>query len=96
MKLLFCTNCGDIFNLKMMDSKSCNCGMVKGMYIDNLNAIFEGKCAIPLCISNPSIKRGIIYQKQNDIKYPEAFNGEKFDSWVCPANSNTFKRSDII
>lgn len=90
MKLLLCPKCGDIFNLNMT-MKICSCGNTKGRYNDNINAIHIGD-GIPLCISNPSIREAIMFQKHKDVKYPDEFYGEKIDSWVCPANSTTFKR----
>lgn len=60
------------------------------MYTDNLNAWWSGS-GIPLCISNPSIRNAITYQKYDDKYEPELFYGSRFDAWVCPGNSETYK-----
>lgn len=89
MKLLLCKECGDIFNLSMK-GKECSCGWTFGQYTDNLNAVYEGHC-IPLCISNPSLRNALEAQNINDIMFSEKFHGARFEAWVCPRNSETFK-----
>ena len=61
MKLLLCLKCNDIFSLDLK-MKKCSCGKTKGQYIDNLNAIYEGDSAMPIGISNPSLKEAILNQ----------------------------------
>ena len=53
MKLLFCDNCNTIFNLTNK-IKKCQCGKVKGKYLDNHKAIYYGECAVPIGINNHS------------------------------------------
>lgn len=93
MKLLLCNNCGHMFNLSMI-TKACSCGRVKGRYTDNLNAIFTGKSAVPFCIGNGSFETALSQQRYKDKTDPEAFHGARFESWICPANSDTFLRKD--
>lgn len=50
MKLLFCQECEDIIRLKSHEKK-CDCGKVKGRYLDNINAVYSGP-AIPIGIDN--------------------------------------------
>ena len=52
MKLLFCPKCDDMFKLTYKH-KSCECGEVTGNYIDNTNAVTNGK-GISVAIGNGS------------------------------------------
>ena len=92
MKLLYCPDCNDMFNLSL-SAKTCSCGKVSGMYTDNLNAIYnEG---IPFCIHNQDFMEAISAQKYNDEESPEIFFGARFKAWICPANSKTFRKSEV-
>ena len=93
MKLLLCNRCGSMFNLASI-TKMCSCGRVKGRYTDNLNAIYTGKSAVAFCIGNGSFDNACREQNYKDKTDPEAFHGSRFDSWICPANSDTFLRKD--
>lgn len=53
MKLLFCTSCGDLFNLRDR-LKTCSCGKTKGQYIDNTHAEVNGH-GVSLGIGNGSL-----------------------------------------
>ena len=53
MKLLFCPKCFDVFKLTLKP-RSCDCGEVKGQYIDNINAEVNGK-GFSLAIGNGSL-----------------------------------------
>lgn len=74
----------------------CDCMNASGKYEeDGVNAYYseqEKGTVIPLCISNPSFVDAITCQKIKDAITPEAFYGERFEAWVCPANSKTFKK----
>ena len=59
MKLLFCKNCADIFSISTQKVKTCSCGQTKGKYLDQLNAVYTGRFAIPMGISNPSFIKAI-------------------------------------
>ena len=54
MKLLFCPKCHDMFKLTHKH-KSCECGEVTGNYINNTNAVTNGK-GISVAIGNGSLK----------------------------------------
>lgn len=82
MKLLLCLECNDIFSLNFK-VKKCSCGKTKGQYLDPLNAIYEGNSAMPLGISNPSIKEAILNQ-------PDEGMGEKFTAFTIPKYCPTF------
>lgn len=82
MKLLLCLECNDIFNLDLK-MKKCSCGKTKGQYIDNLSAIYEGDSAIPIGISNPSLKEAILNQ-------PDDGMGKEFTAFTIPKVCPTF------
>lgn len=84
MKLLLCKNCTSIFNLEYKE-KTCSCGSTKGKYNDNLNAVYEGKHAIPLGIDNHSF----IYALNNQ---PQEGRGERFTAFVIPIECSTFQK----
>ncbi len=74
MKLLFCRRCRDIFNLTLKQTKACGCGHARGRYIDQLNAEFSGKDAVPIGIDNYSF-----FARINPQKQPEA--NTLYDTW---------------
>ena len=84
MKLLLCKNCQDIIRLTHT-KKTCSCGKTSGRYIDNMLAIYCGDDAIPIGISNPSIKNAVINQPEDGLGY-------EFKSFVIPKNSRNFKK----
>ena len=86
MKLLFCNNCHDIFNLKREEVKYCSCKKSWGRYIDNLNAEYSGDCVM-LGIDNPSFIRAIDLLK----KYPDRAKGEEFTAWIITPLARTVK-----
>lgn len=94
MKLLYCRKCGDTFNLSL-SRKSCSCGEVSGQYTDNLRAVYSGN-AIPFCFSNGSFADSAKKQEINDAALPDKFYGERFEAWICPANSETFKKEGAV
>lgn len=53
MKLVFCTECNHIFSLSF-SLRSCECGRVKGRYIDETHAEVNGK-GFSLAIGNGSL-----------------------------------------
>ena len=58
MKLLFCEYCHDVFKLGSDQLRSCECGRVKGRYINDREAeVSPG--AISLVISNKSLEQAI-------------------------------------
>lgn len=84
MKLLFCKKCQDVFKLDLFE-RSCKCGNVKGHYIDELNAEYSGKYALPLGFSNQDLMRAIRKQPHDGL-------GEKFTAFVIPKKCPTYKR----
>lgn len=84
MKLLMCKNCGDVFNLGFK-TKTCACGKTSGKYLDNINAEYSGKYAIPLGFNNFELTTAIQLQ-------PTKGNGFEFCAFVIPEKCDTFIR----
>ena len=80
MKLIFCTECHDVFRL-FEKNRKCKCGKSYGRYVDSLNAQIHGK-AIPLGILNSSF----VYALRSQ---PEKGQGERFEAFVIPKDCPT-------
>lgn len=93
MKLLFCEWCQDVFKLKLEEMRSCDCGRVKGRYINNSEAEVSFN-AISIGIGNGSLISAIADMKalkehSNDKasreEYYSKFGGAKIEyAWVRP------------
>jgi hypothetical protein len=82
MKLLYCLQCGDIFNLGLV-VKTCSCGSTKGVYKeDRLHAVYSGEYAVPLGFSNPSMMRALRHWKDTGTN-PD------FTAFFLPVNCTT-------
>lgn len=57
MKLIYCLNCGDMFNLKF-HNKACSCGQCTGRYVDNSYAEITGPC-VSVGIGNISFTKAL-------------------------------------
>lgn len=88
MKLLYCGNCDDIFNLAKID-KWCHCGISGGMYLaDEYCAIYTGnKKTIPLGFANSSFAEARWHKF-----LPGAEWGEEFKAWVMSPGYWRFKK----
>lgn len=86
MKLLFCTNCNDLFSLDL-SLKKCSCGETKGKYKDHVNAVYWGIYAVPVGMSNHSFFEAI-------RKQTESGDGIEFKSFVIPVKCNTFEKAE--
>ena len=84
MKLIFCTDCQDIFKL-IKEVRECSCGKCKGKYIDNINAVYND--GIPLGILNRKLGMAVAAQ-------PVAGFGKNFDAFVIPKNVRTLMKID--
>jgi len=86
MKLLYCSKCKSIFNLTDT-MKHCACGETKGMYIDNLNAVYAGDYAVPLGIANGDFHRAL------ESETRKLYNiSVVFDAFVIEPDCPTFKK----
>ncbi len=72
MKLLFCPRCHDLFKLSMK-LKSCNCGMCKGKYINDSEAVTNGQ-GISVAIGNGSLLSAI--ENMKEVTDPSKKNRE--------------------
>jgi len=87
MKLLYCTNCGDIFNLNLK-LKECSCGETKGLYVNTQDAVYSGEYAVFLGIDNTSFHEALKTR-------PLIGMGSKMDAFAIPLFSNaTIKLND--
>jgi hypothetical protein len=83
MKLLYCPNCADVFNLNFKDKK-CSCGQTSGHYLsDGLHAVYVG--GIPLGFNNRVFEESLINQPFNGA-------GRDFPAFVIPKKCDTFKK----
>jgi hypothetical protein len=88
MKLLMCTECGDIFNLKYK-TKLCSCRKTEGRYVDELNATYSGP-AIPIGFANTSFleasrRQSLINEiEQDSSEEPRVWAGEEFTAFIIP------------
>lgn len=99
MKLLFCTSCKDIFNLRQT-LKKCSCGMSSGIYTDYLHAEVSGPC-ISIAFDNNTLRTAILKLidaelTKEELSYETAVKEFGFTAWVRPSdgpsNPNTRKR----
>ena len=83
MKLLFCPECGDVFNLQTY-LKSCHCKVTAGRYTaDGMNAMISG--GIPLGFSNVSFMLAVKNQ-------PDTGQGVGFVAFVIPKKVRTIRQ----
>lgn len=93
MKLLLCTKCTDIFNLKK-EMRICKCGESSGKYLeDGKHAEYHGKHAIPIGIGNSDIVKAIKMAKieNKHQKTPTTCKGVGFKSFVILDCATTIK-----
>ena len=94
MKLLFCPECKDVFNLTFKN-KSCSCGKTYGKYVDDLNAEIS-KDSIPLGFANSSFLFAVRVQLMLNDKEQDNPNvcckGEEFTAFVIPDWATSIKR----
>jgi hypothetical protein len=83
MKLLFCKKCNDVFKLQY-EYRSCQCGKVRGKYIDNLNAITEGEDYEILGLNNASLKDALSLIQSERISEIKREMGIRFEAFIIP------------
>jgi hypothetical protein len=88
MRLLYCKECEDIFNLTQ-ELKRCSCGNTSGKYVDNLNAVYSGNNAITLGFHKDLFDRAV-------RKQPQEGWGLNFEAFVIPKLCKTFKKMKEI
>lgn len=98
MKLLFCTECHHVFSLSFA-LRSCDCGRVKGRYVDETHAEVNGN-GFSLAIGNGSLfkaigKMGLLHELTE-----EGFQQNcQVECWIRPhqgeANPHTIVSRDL-
>ena len=86
MKLIECTNCGDLFKLSGTEKK-CQCKRSRGAYIDGIRAWVSGPVNV-LGISNSSYGKALTRHNQ----MPTRSRGWRFDAFIIPDNSASIER----
>lgn len=89
MKLLLCTACSDVFALRLNKLRSCACGKVKGQYVDQLNAEYEGE-AVVLGIANNSLVNAIVEQRERGDRTDGL--GRQFTAFIIPEGAKTVRK----
>lgn len=83
MKLLYCNQCADLFNLSR-DPRTCECGASSGAYeSDGWHAWVTGPVT-PLGFENGSFDAALLNQ-------PGSGEGKRFDAFVIPKECETVK-----
>lgn len=86
MKLLLCTQCGDVFKLGLTP-RDCGCGACGGTYAhDGLNATYWGDC-VPIGFANSSLVKALKNR-------PREGRGECFEAFVIPSKCPTMEKID--
>jgi len=85
MKLLYCPECEDLFNLRAGKWKICSCGKARGRYMDGLQAVYSG--GIPVGFQNRSFRAALLGQ-------PEKGLGRRFEAFVIPKECPTMEKID--
>lgn len=85
MKLIYCKKCHDVFKLDH-ELRYCKCYSCWGLYLDDgLNAVYKGRCAVPLGFANSTLVEAVHNQ-------PKEGMGEEFTAFVIPKKCPTMKR----
>ena len=81
MKLLYCHDCNTVFNL-VDKERSCDCGKVRGRYVDSLHAVYSG--GIPIGFDNSTLSKAIIDR-------PRTGRGSRFEAFIIPFECETMR-----
>lgn len=94
MKLLLCHKCNDVFSLKA-HTKTCSCGRLSGLYIDNLNAKVygtEGEYTV-LGFANRSLVVALKQQMEHGDQ--DGFFSRTFEAFIIPDKAESVKRFNL-
>ena len=89
MKLLYCTECADLFSLSAKERR-CSCGRSGGRYLDDRGAEIWG-AAVPVGIDNRSFDAALRRQWFAD-RDGDQIEGSIFSAWIMPAAAGTIKK----
>lgn len=87
MKLLLCKKCSDVIKLTTSKVRRCECNHIAGLYVNDLDAIYAGKEAVPLGIANSSLRTAVEYPPE-----PDDTLGKVFIAFVIPTGAHTFNK----
>lgn len=62
MKLIYCEQCGDLFQLRVGLMRQCECGAIKGQYVDVSNAEVSEN-AVSVAIGNGAFDHAVAAMK---------------------------------
>jgi hypothetical protein len=97
MKLLYCTECHDIFKLGY-NLRACKCGESQGRYLeDGLHAEIKGEFAMCLGFANSTFVKALERHAETPEGQPPSRNrgpgyGWQFEAFVIPEPCPTVKR----
>jgi len=89
MKLLYCEHCGDVFQPSNHTFRTCECGRVKGRYLNDREVAVSPE-AISIALDNKSLLRAIdsmrsVQQRTNNTaNRDEYMQAGKLRAWVRP------------
>jgi hypothetical protein len=86
VKLLYCIKCGDMKKLSMKELTTCECGLVRAGYIDELNAEWNGEGCM-FGVNNASLVHAILAQRGEGD--PPSGLGHKVDAFIIPMGAAT-------
>lgn len=95
MKLLFCTNCHDLFRLDKK-LRVCNCGRCYGRYVDNVNVEVSEE-GIVVGFDNYSFVEALKKHKKQPNGIPVngyyfTHKGFDFNAFIIPEGAQSVKR----
>ena len=97
MKLLLCTECGDVFKLVKYGERSCLCGKVKGKLTGYKSAIVNGE-GVSLILDNATLDTSRKKLEYMDPYQPEAYYSRNaaVQMYVCPHNGYGNPRTNVV
>lgn len=102
MKLIYCPYCGDMFQLRLKGMRECECGRVKGRYLNNsLAEVSED--AISVAIGNGAFQIAIERMKDHQRVTKDEGDRESYQNyakidyaWVRPNTGNGNPHTKVI
>lgn len=91
MKLLYCEHCHDIFALSIRQLRSCECGRVKGRYIDDQQAEVSPE-GIRLVISSKALPQAVEDMHRLQAETGDTAGREEYRRYGCGAIEDVWVR----
>jgi predicted nucleic acid-binding Zn-ribbon protein len=104
MKLLYCEHCGDMFQPGSKDYRTCECGRVKGRYLNEREVEISPE-AISIAIGNEALREAIEDMQRHLIltggeadkaDYYQPHQGLIEYAWVRPNSGPGNPRSQVL